>query len=160
MLKIMMLILIMVSSMMTQLMHPFTLSFLILIQTILITSFTRILCNSSWISLTLFLIMVGGLMIIFMYTTSICSNQRFSNQMSLSNYFYMVFMLPVLMVQNNFLFKTDYININNFMHKEFYKLFSSVNIWSSMFMFLYLMLTLLVMIKLMNFSMGPMRKKY
>nr|YP_009500750.1 NADH dehydrogenase subunit 6 [Paracarsidara gigantea]AWU49009.1 NADH dehydrogenase subunit 6 [Paracarsidara gigantea] len=160
MLKMLLVTLTMMSTIMTYVKHPFTFSFLLLMQTMMISTTTRLLCNSSWISLTLFLIMVGGLMIIFMYSTSICSNQRFNKTPLNFTIIYCLLWMPIMMSQNNFFMKYESLTINNLQYKEFFKMFTPININNSIFMFLYLMLALMVMINLLNFNMGPMRKKY
>nr|WRO39598.1 NADH dehydrogenase subunit 6 [Carsidara limbata] len=160
MLKLILLNLMLMSSLMSNCSHPFMFSFFVLIQTIMISIMSQILMMSSWMSLTLFMIMVGGLMIIFMYTTSICSNQRFMMPKILNSILYLIVYLPIFMINENFMMKIDNLYLNNFNFKEFWKLFMPMSMISSMFMFLYLILALMVMMNIMNYNSGPMRKKY
>nr|YP_009500685.1 NADH dehydrogenase subunit 6 [Allocarsidara bakeri]AWU48828.1 NADH dehydrogenase subunit 6 [Allocarsidara bakeri] len=160
MLKLMLTMLTFMSSIMAYTQHPFSLSFMLLIQTVIISLTTRLMYESSWIPLTLMLIMMGGIMIIFMYFTSICSNQQFSKQNFLYNLFYTMLWLPLILSQYTYLFKSDSLSISNFNFKEYYKIFMPLNSYCSIFMFCYLILALLVMINLLNFNTGPLRKKY
>nr|QWS05437.1 NADH dehydrogenase subunit 6 [Cerynia lineola] len=57
--------------------HPMSLGFMLMLQTILISMTSTNLSKSSWFSLILFITMIGGLMVMFMYMSSIASNEKF-----------------------------------------------------------------------------------
>nr|YP_009501915.1 NADH dehydrogenase subunit 6 [Freysuila caesalpiniae]AWU48919.1 NADH dehydrogenase subunit 6 [Freysuila caesalpiniae] len=150
------------SSMIPTITHPLSLGMIILTQTILICSISRLMMNSSWISFTLFLVMIGGLMVIFMYITSICSNKKFSFPKIKIPMFY--FMIVVIFFTFNksliMLEMKDTIQMMDMFNLEFTKLFLSMNMMSSNFMFIYLLIMLIIMINLVNINKGPLRKKY
>nr|YP_009501980.1 NADH dehydrogenase subunit 6 [Russelliana solanicola]AWU49061.1 NADH dehydrogenase subunit 6 [Russelliana solanicola] len=160
--KIILLMIMFVGSTLTSINHPLPLGFALLTQTILICLTTRVMTSSSWVPLTLFLIMVGGLMVIFMYITSICSNKKFNYLSMLMPLWY--FSLPLVYL----LWTTTIIQfeMNDSMHTkdlfnmEFIKMFMSLNTTSSNFMFIYLLIMLIIMINLMTIKKGPLRKKY
>nr|YP_009500724.1 NADH dehydrogenase subunit 6 [Homotoma ficus]AWU48945.1 NADH dehydrogenase subunit 6 [Homotoma ficus] len=149
-----------VSSFMLYSSHPLVMSILLLMQTIIISISTRIMCNSSWMSYTMFMIMAGGMMIIFLYTTSICSNQQFSKLEVKMPILYTLVTSPLIIMQHSIFFKLENISLINLYSKEFFKMFLPMNFYSSMFVFSFLMLTLIITINVLNFNSGPMRKKY
>nr|YP_010744972.1 NADH dehydrogenase subunit 6 [Trioza frangulae]WET58372.1 NADH dehydrogenase subunit 6 [Trioza frangulae] len=160
MVKIILSFMMILSSIMMNFLHPLPLGLMILIQTILICFITRILTFSSWMPLTMFLVMVGGLMIIFIYVASVCSNKKF-NMIKTKLYLFYTF-IPLVIIFNqslpiNFF---DSIQLSDNFNFEFIKLFMPVNLSSSMFMFLYLLIALIIMVNLLNVSKGPLRKKY
>nr|APX40743.1 NADH dehydrogenase subunit 6 [Smaragdina reyi] len=75
----MLLIMLMLSSIMFCLMkHPLTLGLVLLTQTILIALSSGIMNMNFWFSYIVFLIMIGGMLVLFTYMTSIASNEKFS----------------------------------------------------------------------------------
>nr|YP_009501954.1 NADH dehydrogenase subunit 6 [Pariaconus pele]AWU49022.1 NADH dehydrogenase subunit 6 [Pariaconus pele] len=139
---------------------PLTMGMVIFMQTVIICSLTRMISMSSWLPFTMFLVMASGLMIIFMYVTSICSNKKFSFiKMN------MIFLMPILIMfmwlKDIFYFPyKDNLQIKDLFNHEFLKLYTHMNIFSSTFMFMYLLLMLIIMINLLLLNKGPMRKKY
>nr|APX39963.1 NADH dehydrogenase subunit 6 [Chilotomina oberthuri] len=75
----MLMIMLIVSSIMFCMMnHPLTLGLILLFQTILIALYSGIMNMNFWFSYIVFLIMVGGMLVLFTYMTSIASNEKFS----------------------------------------------------------------------------------
>nr|YP_009185876.1 NADH dehydrogenase subunit 6 [Margarinotus merdarius]ALO70688.1 NADH deshydrogenase subunit 6 [Margarinotus merdarius] len=62
----------------TQMKHPLSMSVLLLAQTTLIALATGTLSFNLWFSYIMFLIMIGGMLVLFIYMTSIASNEKFS----------------------------------------------------------------------------------
>nr|ALO76823.1 NADH deshydrogenase subunit 6 [Agrilus biguttatus] len=58
--------------------HPLSMGFSLLTQTILVSLMTGLLNLNFWYSFILFLIMVGGMLILFIYMTSVASNEKFN----------------------------------------------------------------------------------
>nr|YP_009500698.1 NADH dehydrogenase subunit 6 [Anoeconeossa unicornuta]AWU48841.1 NADH dehydrogenase subunit 6 [Anoeconeossa unicornuta] len=139
--------------------HPLTFGMLILIQSILICVISRMITSSSWIAMTLFLIMVGGLMIIFIYMTSICSNEIFHKTKKIHLQVFSILPLGFASMKTNNTFNDYLINMDIF-NKEFFKFFLPLNIQSSIFSFIYLIFVLLIVVSLMEINKGPLRKKY
>jgi len=57
--------------------HPVIILILILIQSTILCLIIWIYLNSSWLSYILFLIFLGGLIVLFMYITRLASNEKF-----------------------------------------------------------------------------------
>nr|YP_009500763.1 NADH dehydrogenase subunit 6 [Trioza urticae]AWU49112.1 NADH dehydrogenase subunit 6 [Trioza urticae] len=160
MMKIILAFMLTLSTFMMNLTHPLPLGLMILIQTIFICLITRIVTFSSWMPLTMFLVMVGGLMIIFIYVTSVCSNKKFNKKKSKLSLFFILISILMIYNQSFMINFFDTVQLKDNFNFEFFKLFMPVNLSSSMFIFLYLLIALMIMINLLSKSKGPLRKKY
>nr|QXT45770.1 NADH dehydrogenase subunit 6 [Leucrocuta aphrodite] len=58
--------------------HPLAMGLVLLCQTLLVALFTGILAPSFWFSYILFLVFLGGMLVLFIYVTSLASNEMFS----------------------------------------------------------------------------------
>nr|WMH03439.1 NADH dehydrogenase subunit 6 [Cacopsylla picta]WMH03452.1 NADH dehydrogenase subunit 6 [Cacopsylla picta] len=161
MIKMLMLLSLMNSSIILVSSHPISFGIILLFQTATISICSRILTQSSWIPLTLFLVMIGGLMILFLYITSICSNKKI--KFTKPNFLQIVFIVLTVTFLQNFLtifYSSEYLTMKDLHNMEFIKLFLPLNTFSSNFMFLYLLIMLIIMIEILSLNKGPMRKKY
>nr|YP_009500737.1 NADH dehydrogenase subunit 6 [Lanthanaphalara mira]AWU48958.1 NADH dehydrogenase subunit 6 [Lanthanaphalara mira] len=159
MLKFSLIFMFMNSIIMPTVTHPLFLGLLIILQTIMVSIITRLMSSSSWLPLTMFLVVVGGLMVIFMYSTSITSNNIFTKNNITKYFLFTIMIIPLNKEFSIYFFKDTLCTLDNF-NKEFFKMFSEVNWASSVFMFYYLLMALLMLIKMINLTKGPMRKKY
>nr|WCB98538.1 NADH dehydrogenase subunit 6 [Bactrocera umbrosa] len=67
-----------------QMSHPLAMGLMLLIQTLLICLITGLMAKSFWFSYILFLIFLGGMLVLFIYVTSLASNEMFSLSMKLT----------------------------------------------------------------------------
>nr|QNV11699.1 NADH dehydrogenase subunit 6 [Rhamphomyia barbata] len=74
-----------------QMNHPLAMGLMLLMQTFLICLITGLMTKSFWFSYILFLIFLGGMLVLFIYVTSLASNEMFSMSMNL-----MIFSLIIL----------------------------------------------------------------
>nr|YP_011014846.1 NADH dehydrogenase subunit 6 [Epyhemisphaerius bistriatus]WQB38527.1 NADH dehydrogenase subunit 6 [Epyhemisphaerius bistriatus] len=66
------------NTMMTPMMkHPISLGSMLMMQTILVSIYMSKWSKSSWFSYILFITIIGGMMVMFMYMASIASNEKF-----------------------------------------------------------------------------------
>nr|APX39976.1 NADH dehydrogenase subunit 6 [Lachnaia hirta] len=72
--------------------HPLTSGLILLIQTILIALVSGTMNLDFWFSYIVFLIMIGGMLVLFIYMTSIASNEKFKFSLPMS----MIFSTSVL----------------------------------------------------------------
>nr|WGF20839.1 NADH dehydrogenase subunit 6 [Sinelater perroti] len=77
--------------------HPLSMGLILLIQTTLVATFTALLSNSSWFSYILFIIMIGGMLVLFIYMTSIASNKKFKASLPLMIFFNIMICSYILM---------------------------------------------------------------
>nr|UBA14482.1 NADH dehydrogenase subunit 6 [Diaphorina citri] len=160
MLKLLLFFMFYISTIMSFISTPISLGLLILIQTFILSVISRIISMSSWIPMSIFLIMVGGLMILFMYMTSISSNVQFKNLDMKLPVMYTILSLPVFLITPTQLSMSDNFQLLDNINFDFFKLFLPLNIYMSMFMFIYLLTALIIFINMMTLTKGPMRKKY
>nr|YP_010626126.1 NADH dehydrogenase subunit 6 [Inocellia tibetana]WBK02950.1 NADH dehydrogenase subunit 6 [Inocellia tibetana] len=141
--------------------HPLIMGFLLIIQTLLISLITGFINNLFWFSYILFIIMIGGMMILFIYMTSLASNEKyqFSSSFFYMNYFLFILITFMLLIIDPFYFHN--INLNNetsiiFNLNKLYNL-NSKNI--TLISIIYLLFTLITVIKITNKNLGPLRQK-
>nr|AXS65868.1 NADH dehydrogenase subunit 6 [Tenebrionoidea sp. 10 KM-2017] len=142
--------------------HPMSMGSVLLMQTILVSLIMGNLSFNYYYSYILFIIMVGGLMILFLYMTSIASNEPFSKN------FLLLIPFSLLLFQfmtnknlfNFFINNEEMLKMENF--KEFnYILSKFINLPSSLimlFLFIYLFLTLIAIVKITSLKNGPLRQ--
>nr|AOY39380.1 NADH dehydrogenase subunit 6 [Psephenidae sp. BMNH 842687] len=153
--------------------HPISLGFILLIQTLLIAMMSSFLTYSFWLSYILFLIMVGGMLILFTYVTSIASNETFmfSNKLIMFISFTMLAsMIIFLFFDKTFIYQMlknsdmmDMMNKINFMSENsiiLNKIYNKPNNLISTLLINYLFLTLIIVVKITNIKYGPLRQKF
>lgn len=139
---------------------PISLGLLILIQTFILSVISRIISISRWIPISIFLIIVGGLIILFIYITSISSNVQFKNLDIKLPVIYTILSLPVFFITPTQLSISDNFQLLDNINFDFFKLFLPLNIYISIFIFIYLLTALIIFINIITLTKGPMRKKY
>nr|WGO57948.1 NADH dehydrogenase subunit 6 [Hemithyrsocera longiseta] len=150
------------SIMFTQTNHPLTMGLILLMQTITISLLTGLISQSFWFSYILFLIFLGGMLILFMYVTSLASNEMF-----LLSYKPILISIPLTIIFI-ILFKSlpmtqnpDMINLlstNNHLMMSITKLYNQPSGIITILMASYLFLTLIVVVKIINIYKGPLRQ--
>nr|UYO78905.1 NADH dehydrogenase subunit 6 [Pygoluciola sp. 2 XHF-2022a] len=146
--------------------HPLSMGMTLLLQTTMIAMWTGFMSMNFWYSYILFIVMVGGMLVLFIYMTSIASNEKFSFSKIL------LFMLLMMMVMMLMLWSKD--NMYTFMNsmnsdlmiiknKMMFKL--SLNKFlmypmmiMSMTIIIYLLIALIAVSKITNVKNGPLRK--
>nr|UFZ13187.1 NADH dehydrogenase subunit 6 [Neochauliodes rotundatus] len=147
--------------------HPLAMGLILLIQTILISMITGFMLQTFWFSYILFLILLGGMLVLFIYMTSLASNELFSFSMKylLMNFIIMMFMMILMIMYipfNNFL----NLDMNQFYHYTLYtenniellKLYNFPTMNLTLMLVSYLFLTLIIVVKITNINQGPLRQ--
>nr|YP_010703581.1 NADH dehydrogenase subunit 6 [Bryodema qilianshanense]WCO86715.1 NADH dehydrogenase subunit 6 [Bryodema qilianshanense] len=150
--------------------HPMLLMIMIIIQTLLIGVMMGSMMESFWLSYILFLTFIGGMMVLFIYITSISSNEMF-NIKSTSMIFIMIMMLITMIViysTEKIMFteiikNTETMNMKytmNFqeMTMSLTKMYNNPTLIITIMMMIYLFITLLAVVKINNIKQGPIRK--
>nr|YP_009695358.1 NADH dehydrogenase subunit 6 [Diaphanes nubilus]QEJ81536.1 NADH dehydrogenase subunit 6 [Diaphanes nubilus] len=145
--------------------HPMSMGVILLIQTIIISITTSMMGINSWFSYILFLSMVGGMLILFMYMTSVASNEMFKYS---NNLFIMMLSASLLylmykkeMIMNYFMFNNYdsymFIKNNNFSIILLkYLSFPSMLMWLTLI--IYLLITMIAVVKITMLKYGPLRQ--
>nr|AXS66529.1 NADH dehydrogenase subunit 6 [Coleoptera sp. 30 KM-2017] len=139
--------------------HPMTMGMNLMIQTLLISLCTGMM-TSFWFSYIIFLIMIGGMMILFIYMTSISSSMKF--KLSMTNIIMTVIMMTMMMLMNNLdiienkMKSTINYKIDFTMTMSKFLTMPSMTLY--MMMVMYLFITLIAMVKISSSINGPLRK--
>nr|WKU83906.1 NADH dehydrogenase subunit 6 [Criorhina coquilletti] len=160
----------MISFIFMQMSHPLSMGMLLLIQTVLISCLTGLMTKSFWFSYILFLIFIGGMLVLFIYVTSLASNEMFSFSMKMTMISIMSFMLLMLMIffmdktilsfnsMNNEMISIT--NINSYIQENSLSLNKLYNYPTNMITLLlinYLLITLIATVKITKLFYGPLR---
>nr|YP_009728669.1 NADH dehydrogenase subunit 6 [Asobara japonica]QHR84925.1 NADH dehydrogenase subunit 6 [Asobara japonica] len=93
--------------------HPLMLSILLIFYTIFACFKLNLMINSYWYSYIMFLVMVGGVMVIFMYFTSLINNQMIMMNMNyFMKLFYKIFIILLMFYLLMYLNKYMYMYMN------------------------------------------------
>nr|QJF72857.1 NADH dehydrogenase subunit 6 [Nephus includens] len=166
----MLMIMSLISIMMLFMNHPLSMGFLILIQTIMICMLMGLMSVNFWYSYILILIMIGGLLILFIYMTSIASNEKFKfNYMIFFSTLMILFLMIMYLIliknykYNEFLTK-NFINIKfDENYNFFYSMSKYYNYPSNklmMFSIIYLLISLIITVKICKVKSGPLRQLF
>nr|UOU84925.1 NADH dehydrogenase subunit 6 [Nigrotipula nigra] len=155
----------------TQMKHPLMMGFILLIQTFTICLITGNFMSTFWFSYILFLIFIGGLLVLFIYMTSLASNEMFNFSMSNFLISFLIMFLSMLLI----LFLNDMsilasfslnaemspiLNEMNLIKENSLNLNKLYNFPTNMLTLLlinYLFLTLIIIVKITNNFYGPLR---
>nr|YP_009041217.1 NADH dehydrogenase subunit 6 [Gramastacus lacus]CDQ51980.1 NADH dehydrogenase subunit 6 [Gramastacus lacus] len=151
----------------TRLTHPLSMGLTLLTQTILVCLVTGTFNTSFWFSYILFLIFLGGMLILFIYIASLASNESFQinflflytllASFILSLIFFLTdplsFFDPLFSSSSEFFFQNK-VSPPLLLTNMIYSLPSSYLV---ALMISYLLLTLLVVVKIINISCSPLR---
>nr|YP_009487586.1 NADH dehydrogenase subunit 6 [Anopheles braziliensis]AWB98144.1 NADH dehydrogenase subunit 6 [Anopheles braziliensis]AWB98248.1 NADH dehydrogenase subunit 6 [Anopheles nr. braziliensis BA50_1_104]AWB99886.1 NADH dehydrogenase subunit 6 [Anopheles braziliensis] len=153
-----------------QMKHPLSMGLMLLIQTFLTCLITSIYVKTFWFSYVLFLIFLGGMLILFIYVTSLSSNEMFSMSFSLTMISLMIFSIFTILffiidkslieqfITNMEMEKLS--NMNNLINENILSLNKMYNFPTNLITLLlinYLFLTLLVTVKITKKFYGPLR---
>nr|YP_010023476.1 NADH dehydrogenase subunit 6 [Casmara patrona]QOP62728.1 NADH dehydrogenase subunit 6 [Casmara patrona] len=152
--------------------HPLSMGLMILLQTLLTCLLSGMLINTYWFSYILFLIFLGGLLILFIYVSSIASNEMFSNSFKLKS-MWLISMFICLFSVMIFIFNLKWLNFfNNLEMNNFFsyflffnnenkinlsKLYNNQTFLLMMMLIIYLFITLVAVVKITNIFYGPLR---
>uniref|UniRef100_A0AAU6QFL3 NADH-ubiquinone oxidoreductase chain 6 n=1 Tax=Nepsalus decorillus TaxID=2950594 RepID=A0AAU6QFL3_9NEOP len=154
----------------TQIKHPLAMGLTLLVQTIIISLTCGLYTYSYWFAYILFLIMLGGMLVLFIYVTSLASNELFS--FSILNFTLSILLLSITLVIILFMDKTILLlnniemmkfNMNNLFSENelsLNKLYNNPTMNITLMMMNYLLLTLIVIVKIVNINYGPLRQKF
>nr|QXJ41889.1 NADH dehydrogenase subunit 6 [Pissodes strobi] len=147
--------------------HPLSLGCTLLLQTMLISLSTGFLYYNFWFSYILFLIMIGGMLVMFIYMTSIASNEKFKLPKNLIIFGMMFFLSLMIMIflldnfyskflSNNFMDMPQAMKMTNFTLNKFY---NYPNMQIMIILMIYLLITLIATVKIIGKFTGTLRQK-
>nr|YP_010459021.1 NADH dehydrogenase subunit 6 [Asura megala]UUB71785.1 NADH dehydrogenase subunit 6 [Asura megala] len=151
--------------------NPLSMGFMILMQTLLICLISGMMMKTYWFSYILFLTFMGGLLVMFIYVSSIASNELFKPSLNMKMFmmiFFFILMIFQLMYMKNlfwlnFSFNSDMNNfffelfINNENKINLTKLYNNQTYMVMIMLVIYLFITLIAVVKITNIFYGPLR---
>uniref|UniRef100_A0AB38ZGH2 NADH-ubiquinone oxidoreductase chain 6 n=1 Tax=Hexarthrius vitalisi TaxID=617888 RepID=A0AB38ZGH2_9SCAR len=143
--------------------HPLSLGLILLIHSILIALISGWMNLTFWYSYIMLLIMIGGMLVLFMYMTNVASNEKFKFSSSMA-----IFMVLSLLLFIMSLTLTDQwlINIKMIISEmpmspdplsSLNKYLNFPAIFISAALIIYLLMTMIIVIKIINIKHGPLR---
>nr|YP_010988658.1 NADH dehydrogenase subunit 6 [Allanaspides helonomus]WOR80950.1 NADH dehydrogenase subunit 6 [Allanaspides helonomus] len=150
--------------------HPLAMGLTLLLQTCLICISSGVSNLTFWFSYILFLIFLGGMLVLFIYMTSLASNEMF--KFSISSYilftgFFVLISLLGLFFSDYMIYYLNTLSSTSPLHSALLPqsltqniispIYTPTTMFYTIFMMLYLLLTLIVIVKITNNSAGPLR---
>nr|YP_010625202.1 NADH dehydrogenase subunit 6 [Procambarus dupratzi]WBG72642.1 NADH dehydrogenase subunit 6 [Procambarus dupratzi] len=157
-----------ISILFTRLIHPLSMGLTLLIQTMTICMMSGFFNNSFWFSYILFLIFLGGMLVLFIYVASLASNEMFEVSLNSTVIMMLLTLFTCLLVT----FLDSLLTSFKFMISSssvlFTYKFSTAPLLTSiiynpssmmftLFIILYLLLTLFAVVKIINVYSSPLR---
>nr|QXG19261.1 NADH dehydrogenase subunit 6 [Drosophila heteroneura]QXG19534.1 NADH dehydrogenase subunit 6 [Drosophila silvestris] len=150
--------------------HPLAMGLTLLAQTILICLISGLMTKTFWFSYILFLIFLGGMLVLFIYVTSLASNEMFNLSMKLSlislSTIFLLTLISFIIDKNS----TTFFLMNNEMEsiQKLYsyisenslslnKLYNFPTNFMTILLMNYLLITLIVVVKITKMFKGPLR---
>nr|AXF37433.1 NADH dehydrogenase subunit 6 [Perlodes sp. YZD-2018] len=156
----------------TQMKHPLAMGLMLLLQTICICLMTGFTTQSFWFSYILFLVFLGGLLVLFIYVTSLASNEMFTLSMhtTILTMTLLIMSLIIITISDPLPLLTPHTNMEmseilkmNLYQEEasmsLMKLFNQPTGLITLMLALYLFLTLIAVVKITMIFFGPLRQK-
>nr|YP_009433963.1 NADH dehydrogenase subunit 6 [Prosopocoilus confucius]ANY60166.1 NADH dehydrogenase subunit 6 [Prosopocoilus confucius] len=143
--------------------HPLSLGLLLLIQTIIIAMISGSMNITFWYSYIMMLIMIGGMLVLFMYMTNVASNEKFKFSMFLSILLPPSIILSLLappLMDQWFMNSKTQINeatqtINPLSSLNKFLNFPAITLSTTLI--IYLLITMIIIIKIIDIKHGPLR---
>nr|YP_009183781.1 NADH dehydrogenase subunit 6 [Limonius californicus]ALN96475.1 NADH dehydrogenase subunit 6 [Limonius californicus] len=147
--------------------HPLSMGLILLIQAVLIAVITGMMSLNFWFSYILFMIMIGGMLVLFIYMTSVASNEKFVFSMKLTlmiSVMISTLLVPIIMDP----YPNYTLSMNNDMTNSSMMVMFSMSLskylnfpsnWIMITMIIYLLVTLIAVVKITNITYGPLRQK-
>nr|YP_010015589.1 NADH dehydrogenase subunit 6 [Svistella anhuiensis]QFG38967.1 NADH dehydrogenase subunit 6 [Svistella anhuiensis] len=151
--------------------HPMMMTLIIVMQTIMICLLINFFSFSLWFSYILFLTFLGGMLILFIYITSLAPNEKFKTNfikslINLSLLMILTFTMIFLFKPNSsMLMNQDSMNPNN-LDIDFNSilnlntLYNKPNYKLNIMMMIYLLITLLIAVYISNPKSGALRQSF
>nr|YP_009250490.1 NADH dehydrogenase subunit 6 [Coptotermes kalshoveni]AMX22715.1 NADH dehydrogenase subunit 6 [Coptotermes kalshoveni] len=148
------------SVMFTQMKHPLAMGMMLLLQTMMTCLISGTMYKSFWFSYILFMIMIGGMLVLFMYMTSLASNEMFSpsNKMILITLMTLPALTYIMPDQtNNKEMNAHDTTTENEITSTTMMMYNQNTGTMTILLVLYMLLTLIVVVNIISISKGPLR---
>nr|AXZ71078.1 NADH dehydrogenase subunit 6 [Pipunculus sp. XL-2018] len=154
-----------------QMNHPLAMGLTLMIQTIMVCMLTGFMTKTFWFSYILFLIFVGGMLVLFIYISSLASNEMFSMEMKLVSISSLIFLICMIFLNMK---TAELWNLNNNEMMTIYsqqsyikessieltKLYNFPTNMLTIMLINYLLISLIAVVKISKLFFGPLRMMY
>nr|YP_010693838.1 NADH dehydrogenase subunit 6 [Tachina lateromaculata]WCD42068.1 NADH dehydrogenase subunit 6 [Tachina lateromaculata] len=152
--------------------HPLAMGLILLIQTTLISLTSGLMSKTFWFSYILFLVFIGGMLVLFIYVTSLASNEMFSfsiKLMMISMLIIFMMMTSMYFVDKNLLMQYKNLEMNSIYNMNSYimenslslnKLYNYPTNIMTILLMNYLLITLIAVVKITKLFKGPLRPMF
>nr|URX53652.1 NADH dehydrogenase subunit 6 [Kalotermitidae sp. 4 AB-2022a] len=145
----------------TQMKHPLAMGLMLLLQTMTMCLISGLMHQSFWFQYILFMVFVGGMLVLFIYVASLASNEMFN--LSTKMMVMTTLMLTASLYSDQTIINAkDATMFNKMTDNEITmmtsKLYNQPTGAMTILMALYLLMTLIVVVKITNISEGPLRQ--
>nr|AEP27600.1 NADH dehydrogenase subunit 6 [Cionus olens] len=145
--------------------HPLSLGGTLLAQTILVSLMSGYFYYNFWFSYTLFLIMIGGMLVMFIYMTSVASNEKFKSpklMITMMAIMMVTFLIIMYLLMDNFMSLSMTLKLSQkhtLMNMSLNKYFMLPQMNMMLYLILYLLMTLIIVVKIVGKNFGTLRQK-
>nr|QLY90185.1 NADH dehydrogenase subunit 6 [Zaphne divisa] len=152
--------------------HPLAMGLTLLIQTTLVCLTSGLMTKSFWFSYILFLVFLGGMLVLFIYVTSLASNEMFSfsiKLMFISMSIFFIMMITLFFMDKNMLLQYSNLETNSICNMNSYMMENSLSLNKlynyptnllTILLMNYLLITLIAVVKITNLFKGPLRPMF
>nr|WNH42602.1 NADH dehydrogenase subunit 6 [Neoperla bella] len=158
------------ASIFTQITHPLAMGLMLLTQTLLVCLTTGLMAHSFWFSYILFLVFLGGLLVLFIYVATLASNETFSfepytlillmsfSAMTIITLIFIDPLLTPLTKESAGPSLNPILAWNNELAPALMKLYNNPTNLITLMLALYLFLTLIAVVQITKIFYGPLRQ--
>nr|ADQ64029.1 NADH dehydrogenase subunit 6 [Aradacanthia heissi] len=141
---------IMMASCLPFLTHPLSMGLILIMESILIAMIVGMMNNSFFMSFILIITMVSGMLVLFIYMSSVASNKKFKPSMKI------IWLVVVSSIITSTMLKSS--DMEN--HTLQFNMMTTMNTKNiTIMLILYLLITMIVVSNIVNIQEGPLRKK-
>nr|AMH85406.1 NADH dehydrogenase subunit 6 [Hydrotaea sp. ACMJ-2016] len=149
--------------------HPLAMGLTLLMQTTLVSMMSGLMTKTFWFSYILFLVFLGGMLVLFIYVTSLASNEMFSFSIKLlliSIMFFSLMMITLFFIDKFMLLQYSNMEMNSILNMNSYIMENSLSLNKlynypinllTILLMNYLLITLIAVVKITKLNQGPLR---
>nr|ADX01606.1 NADH dehydrogenase subunit 6 [Siphluriscus chinensis]UZN92483.1 NADH dehydrogenase subunit 6 [Siphluriscus sp. l JZ-2022] len=144
--------------------HPLAMGIMLLMQTLLVCLTAGLTASSFWFSYILFLVFLGGMLVLFIYVTSLASNEMFSTPMksTLSGFILMFIIFMISTLNDPVTWNSPHSNVNDpfqtpIIINSIMKIYNSSTSLITTLLVVYLLITLIAVVTITKINQGPLR---
>nr|ASM82667.1 NADH dehydrogenase subunit 6 [Paratimomenus flavocapitatus] len=150
--------------------HPLALGVNLMLQTLLVALLIGFIVQTFWLSYALFLVVLGGMLVLFLYVTSLVSNELFDFKITFL--FKILWNLGVILILLfiwkgwELAYNPNFMSVKDTFHpyKNFVpslqSFYSPPTLGITLFLVIYLLIALLIIGKIININAGPLRTSF